>query len=691
MAGNIYSSIRYRQAGGVLIFLLICLAMICILMAFVIDINAYYVRKTQADATAKIVALAALEEYYDLQKTCPNCSKNQRLDRALERAREIANVNLIMADREQLPELADQNQADKAYLEAGIWERRADQCPNNQAPCFIKVERSGNQHPNAFRVSGRLFPEGSKNFFSDTFLDMFSIGITVEAVSSMVPRKGCFLVDISASTTRDTHKEFIQIIAQPDGSFREEGYQCSVPPDGVKCCPNLVNGGFEYAEFAYDAGLSGVTIASAPIVKAWSCMQNTANRSGNLDPSLHFRSDYVSKNLLTDADFDTVFAKYHPAPYGGTTGFSHHFDRTPQYWVDTHVRPEPLRTIFKGIRAAIEAFKQRAVGGDDLCLVFFDQALDWPRVVRLNVEGDNVSLSEKFAYLEQLTDFETAAGFDRIIEHGMFPGYYSDTNVQQALRYAMNEFNKAGSTSQDGIPSADFLVLISDGFANCRNCFSTELAENMICDKRQVDVNCGQTLADHYIAMREIKDLAGILGERRIPLHVLLVGSEQQQPNTMEIFNPSTGRCYTDEEYRSRSLSSGDDPYGFVYGGPSDSVLRTADGTPLTAFSNMNLIQLHNTFNAAVNAPFFYNTPQQVYDRVYRDFYEVAVRTGGLYAPIRQQCCPSGNCQPQPDCSQSTPPRPLRCDKENRNTEDQVTAYLEEIVSFNPYAIVYTN
>ena len=45
-----------KETGGILIFILIALAAICALMAYVIDLNAYYVRKTQEDANAKIIA-----------------------------------------------------------------------------------------------------------------------------------------------------------------------------------------------------------------------------------------------------------------------------------------------------------------------------------------------------------------------------------------------------------------------------------------------------------------------------------------------------------------------------------------------------------------------------------------------------------------------------------------------------------
>ena len=87
-----------KQNGAVLIFVLIVLAAILMMMAYVIDLNAYYVRKTQADSSAKTAALSALEEYYDSVKTCTQtpCPRSYRLAKALERAISVAITNLMM-------------------------------------------------------------------------------------------------------------------------------------------------------------------------------------------------------------------------------------------------------------------------------------------------------------------------------------------------------------------------------------------------------------------------------------------------------------------------------------------------------------------------------------------------------------------------------------------------------------------
>lgn len=697
-----------QNKGGVLVFLLVVILALCMLMAYVIDLNSYYVRKTQADANAKIIALTALEEYYDSVRDCGtggiSCTVEFRLERALARASEVANTNLMMAD-EALTDIERENDMVGAVLEHGIWEREEAKCRsflNVEAPCFIKLEPGSvtdtgqPRHPNAFRVWGRLFPEGSKNFFADTFLDTGAVGIRVDATASMVPRKGCFLVDISRSTKETTHKNFDLPVFDSEGNFKwNESYQCSNPPAGTEqCCPPQSphgNHGFEAAEFAYDIrpapgpGEPTELGPKTPIEKAWACMEQSPNRFRGLDRShyRHYRNDYRAFTLLTDRnDLPGDVGAYHPPLVAD--GYEHYVSKSDSYWVDIVARPEPLKTILDGIYSAIDVFQERAVAGDDICLVLFDSNLDWPRVIQLT--NLNEPPEKKLDYLKSLTDFSNEreydytfahgggylntggdTGFERVVKHGMFPSYHSDTNFQQAIMYATKEFDKAGNTSNGGVPSSNFMVLITDGLGNCREC-TPELEAQFLCDRDVSFYHCGRDYADHAVAMQDIKSLAvSHLQTTKTPLHVILVG-EDVEPHTMDIFNPSpnpagSDRCYTDEEWRAKDRLEEQDEDVF------DFTAQIPPEQRAEAFKNRSS-----------------STP---YYQVARDMYEVAVSTGGIFGPLRPKCSEVDPAlQPPPRCNSTVGPRKVTCDKENRTKAEQIREYLEKIVTFNPYTIV---
>ena len=595
---------------------------------------------------------------------------------ALDRARQVGNTNLILGDPLQLTSIEEQNTGDaasSAILTPGRWVREEAECLlHNQieTPCFLPMaldDANPEDHPNAFELTGRLFPEGSKNYFAGSFLGSNSLGIKVHAVSSLVPRKGCFMVDISVSTVRDTHKEW----GQYRGRNSDDTFYQNCPP------ASSLTGGYEYAEFAYDINTSlnfgqpnfDVNASGVQIMDiAWDCMARSAPRALDNSNTTHYYNDYQSYTLINDHEYNFsslsgTYQLYHPNPIQpDTSAFKHHFTKNDNFFVDVYSRPEPLNTIFEGINEAIAAFSARAVAGDDICLIFFDDDLDWPRVVQLTT---GVDPEVKFQYLDNLTDFTN--NFDQIIRHGMFPEYFSNTNIQQALYYAQNEFSRVSDVSAGGVPSSNFLVLITDGLGNCRKCTAADKTPPTgVCVSQATgevikEYHCSQRYREHIDAMLEIKQIAsGVQGlaEQRIPLHVILVGDEVA-PHTNLIYNEQTQGCYTDQEYRNRPQSGANDTYDFV------STLPFTD-------------------SAALEQAFLARSAQTPYLNVNRDFYEVAVTTKGIWGPIRPAC----NTATQPICTTGMSPQPLFCDPQQRSTADQIRQYFNEIISFNPYAIV---
>src|SRR5205823_2911983 len=86
--------------------------------------------------------------------------------------------------------------------------------------------------------------------------------------------------------------------------------------------------------------------------------------------------------------------------------------------------PEPMMTVFSGLNVVVDKFKERAVVGDELCMIFYDQKVDWPRFFLL---------SDDFDYFKEVVDFESvggtkfnpAYGFANAIRHRIFPSFDS--------------------------------------------------------------------------------------------------------------------------------------------------------------------------------------------------------------------------------------------------------------------------
>jgi hypothetical protein len=119
---------------------------------------------------------------------------------------------------------------------------------------------------------------------------------------------------------------------------------------------------------------------------------------------VHYASDYSLVRTLSDAEYmlDPKFADHHPSPsdMGGKYSVPH-FSRFRVDAYPADIGPEPLTSVLTGLRQLITAMKEQAVAGDKIALIFYDDHLAWPRVVKLTSDWD---------YLLSLTDFRSNIG-----------------------------------------------------------------------------------------------------------------------------------------------------------------------------------------------------------------------------------------------------------------------------------------
>ena len=243
---------------------------------------------------------------------------------------------------------------------------------------------------------------------------------------------------------------------------------------------------YEYAyhakviEYASQVGIDELTIPAKyrEAVRSWRLMPDT-RPPGDSDKTRHYRSDYRRYSVVDDTRCTTGTepgCSTHPAP----TLLSPHVSSTSRYKVtagdddyfvdvyrsDSYAGPEPLRYFLSAISQSIEFLKDRGVPGDMACVVFFDDRLEWPRILKLSGSFDEIKQAIDSS---SLVDLLTAGDQDlksktispsllRTIQYHLFPKQGRNTDLYLALQEALYQFTAA---SNSGVQAADFVALIS--------------------------------------------------------------------------------------------------------------------------------------------------------------------------------------------------------------------------------------
>lgn len=637
-----------NDQGVALVLLLITITVILSMLALAIDVTLLHKASRSNRDHAALAALRALETYY--ASYCDGSCSENGMRAALQAVKDLedqfpftSHKDIVLADSEEsIPE-------ESAGLIFGRWTREG--CTNGEEFCFSPGS-SSNQRPNATKIIGIL--EGKiTQVFSRAAFGFVPKGVTVTATASVVPRQGCFLVDVSPSIVFDTHPKWVS--APPPTPT-------STPTPAPTPAP--VCGAGHYYAFSMDgyngSALDGAQYSKNRMVHDWlrnvnpvrdnsstTACNSTHAQETELCPGapFHCYSDYAQKATLSDDDYGAKaeYAEYHPHPSMYPAGDRKWF-RVDGYQLS---KPEPLSSVLSGIRSGLTEFRKRRVEGDKACLIFYDQRLEWPRIVELS-GGNNsdwdylinfVDNSSSASLISDTSAVDTTLsppGLERTIRHGLFPKVGSYTNSQIAIAEALRQFDV--EKNEAGIPVSNFITLISDGLNNCSASSG----------------GCDNSVERHLESMAELENLAAsALVPQRVPLHVLLIGGGVM---------PNTARCISDSEYR---VGYGKDHFllgGYVAGGPNGQIVDPDLNYP---YPSSYVSQLSGPF---LSGPYYHAN---------YEWYRIAAMTRGIWGPIRAGY--GGGCV---DGS------PNFGDPEGRSVGEQIRDYMKEIVGENPYTVV---
>jgi hypothetical protein len=713
---------RATETAAVLPLVAVLMVAMVSFLAFVINAGFFTVTAEESKHYARFAVLAGIEEYFD-EVACDDggggeesCSPQERYENALDRVNEVFAENYLLGAegaKAQVVAPDDSDKNHKAVLEPGTWyandiedaEGNETDPPCGESPCFEPLEypldttyAEDNVHPNAFRIKGKMYKAMPANFGISLLTASDDFEYPVSAIATLVPRRGCILVDVSTSMVRDTHLNW-NYNSYEYYQWVENGHPAGFGPieDGVAGFGN------EFAYYidncnSFDLDDPMTWIVDPQCGRYYWMMHEKPTRSGAAaDPEEHYGDDYIEKVVLSDADYGSYVRKQlHPDPYNpqppNEPGSLYEIGATNlRYKIDTffldpasgsdYEGPQPLAAVFKGIQAAVRHLKARRVGGDMLCMIFYDQTLAWPRV--LNITDDFESLLEYTRY-DDLNDVGTSlhpsgiaedaesqsaqygadggdpVGFERLIRHHMFPGAGAFTSTFTALQEAMRQLTYMRDVSK--VPSADFIVLVGDGLTNCTSC-PAECSEctgtcSPPCDN------------SYYLYEESMQEVQWFVREevapRNIPIHVLLSGSVL--PHSKFIYGideNGDSRCLTSQEAMAAGYLPAD---GGAY------VDGTYYGSPTAA-------QLNDAFKGAGD--------DNAFVQVNADLVEVARMTGGLWAPIRPKRLDGGSCTEYSAPDNCGPANSWQLyDPFCRDVDDQVVGYFEEILNTNPYSLV---
>lgn len=712
-----------QEESGVILILLALLALVIVsFAAIIIDLSAYANQREQAEEYARLAALAALEAHMGAAATAP---LNQRIQAAEDRANTVSNLNVLITERNNgarvfapilNPTLPTTGRG--AQLIPGTWYPSAPPSGNpcTTYPCFVALTSLTPVPPattvpqvTAYQVRGQIYDQFSTKL-ARTIFNTASFPVNVLATATVVPRRGVFIVDLSASQTRDTHVlRHTGVSPTPiptpnqstnplGGHGSEFAYSLSTDNPGE---PNFQD---DYWTFLVGRPDRPQTAGSDTDVTSWRYFfkNYAAAPDKNKDIStitedqyrkMHFKNDYVQKYVLADGDYARLRAVYQSQAANANYPFPHENPATdPNFRIAssstlayrhkirvdkfrngpdadgssfTYKGPEPLQSVFGGLNSAMNVFKTRKVAGDKASLMFVDSRIWYTRFV---------TMTDNFDYLLRLTDFSRNAGMtaDDIADYGdpLNANYNniitsSTTGMELAVRHGLVPMGMGASMTNLSLAvnqalfelqrdnptgfSSNFITIITDGLANCRLCRPTD--------------NCtgGQAYAcsNQYSYFQDaMNDLIAMVRDRiqgrNVSVNWIMFG-DAIAPHMLNIRKDASGTCATDEDARANNWT----------------MVQGNTGDMNAAFSGMSAT---SPFYQANVAP-----------------YQIAVATKGLFGPIRP---PLAGCNPAtpPTCSgdPATPSswQPVRNDPFCRTVSQQITAYMQRIIGDNPFTLV---
>ena len=629
--------------GGSLVLFLLALPVIILLFGLAVQLGAYGVGVEQNRAAAKMVLLGASEAYYRhacVAEASPAECHQAKMNAASTIANQLASQNIGGA----LYPLSEGDYgatpaADRRLLIAGRYAAvkppgaGSDPCAGSY-PCFY--QRAQDELSNAFKLVGKVSSNPLVARFERFFgLKGFFKKMSFDVTSAAVPMRMCAVIDLSGSIASDSHPEDMQD-TNGDGETENVAPLFSYRADDQS---GLVGDPYQAisAERVPDA-----RSVSAPHIKSDYALINSVDltRPENYDESFWSRTP--------DADSGFVTAQ--------ETSAGEQLYLLDLYRTGAYKGAEPWNSIMKGVQSVAQAFQARAVAGDRMGLVFFDKHVRWPYLVQLTGDFDHVTeilqtdAPGSFAACAPKTapgaECELLSNPPAWVKLGLFPKPYQFSNIYAGLGQALFEFSK----DDLGVPSTDFITLFSDGLVNCYY----EAGQQQCRRDTFLYYQKGMNNIRNNLVFSKTGGTGLFKGG--IALHMFMAGADVG-PHTLLL--DDGGKCLTDDAARKKVDAKGwPKPIDFVLGqGLSvyDPAVDTGDA------------------DEALKA----HSPATPFYQTNADWYNLVRMTGGRWAPLRPlaQTCPD---VVEPVCT-TTPARQEQ-DPGCRSTEDQVKAYLEQIL-----------
>ncbi len=676
------------QNGAIVPIIALFIVVILIFGALAIDSTVVATSKSQQQHTTEYVALAALNAFGSASGNSLN-----KLYASRDRAAEIAGINIMLGDSlsgysHQAVQLgpvistgqtASSTDGANGKITPGVWHffppidctNKPTPCPCNNGrwagPCFQELDfndpNQTNTTPNAFRADLRLHPDSPLRTLFAKVIGQDYIPLQSTATAAIVPHHGVLLVDLSRSSTMETHHpyerygrdnstEYAFKLTNTVGcnSYTDHTNPCTPRPPPYLCRDINTNTYVPYASaINWPPTICDFVGGSPPglytaLYNYYCSLPPLPPRRGTLtQPTRHFKDDY-----------GCYIVSYHDE--NGSPRSDHYLidkyrcqetdSSSSAFCPNYHDGPEPLNTMLHGVNYALQLIAARQVPGDLIGAIGFDQSAKIPER-RFNLVPPT---DPSFTTLQRITDIDNQTDStleERIQNHFFFPRVDASSNYPEALKEALEMLKNAPASES----AENFVAILSDGLTFCKSSGECEVSE-----------------AGFQESFNESHDL--ILNEyvpNKIRLHFLMKGSISS-PHTLLL--PSAngdGSCMSEEEAR---LSNP----------PVEFVDYSTISSPLA--------------DALIDSSLNFFAPNK--------FYELVQATNGIWGPIRPCCgssCPDVSSQIASACAKATQQGPisllplvrngrLSCDSKGKDARTQIEDYVNQVISRNPYVLV---
>lgn len=426
---------KSSNSGAALVIFALVLGALVAMISLALDLSRLGEVGSRSRESGRLAVLAASETFFASTST----SLNTRLCRTLSAAQQSVKNNNYSAEfapvikfSEVIPncDLATpaKNAAEGATMEAGLWHYsqptsaslgQTNPCSGNY-PCFqpwtlADAGPTESILPNAFRMTGRIFTK-TPFFLADKIFAATTKPTEILTTATVIPRRIMFLVDISNSMVRESHKDrtldlqrtspgnghgdqFAYFLTEPSPSTQFPGCNVSYSnPKPVSFDPGLQDTERSFRQLCGHNGPADQPAAQnpgdnipTPPTRTFATIATPGDRR-----AIHFRSEYVQKATLIDSDYQasTKYAGKHPLPTDTSSmGVKYEVGNNRKYYmVDVGKGrtnssgqqiwdpPQPITGVMRGISQAISLMKQRKISGDRVGIIFFDENITWPRV-----------------------------------------------------------------------------------------------------------------------------------------------------------------------------------------------------------------------------------------------------------------------------------------------------------------------